>query len=134
VGGVPASFVGQPIAIFGSPAGGINPVLAQLGGLSASASLVEEQARIHSAKLAGDSLTLARHAPEMFDTYHRRSANKISGGARVLYSVEDSPALVLNTTAGMKVVLWDPPDLSSKEDVPLKDDWGGSGATYALTG
>jgi hypothetical protein len=124
---------GKPVAIFGSPAGGIDPVLAQLGGLSASDGSVEDQPRIRSAKSAGDSDTLARHVPEMFSTYDRRSANRTSGGARVLYSVEDSPVLVLNATPGMKVVIWDPPDLLSKEDVPLRDDWGGSGAAYALT-
>jgi hypothetical protein len=31
----------------------------------------------------------------MFSTYDRRSANRTSGGARVLYSVEDSPVLAL---------------------------------------
>ena len=124
---------GQAIAIFGSPAGGIDPVLAQLGGLSASDGPVEDQARIRSAKLAGDSDTLARNIPEVFGTYHRISASRASGGARVLYSVEGSPVLTLNTTAGKKVLMWDPPDLMSKEDVPLRDDWGGSGAAYALT-
>jgi hypothetical protein len=124
---------GQPTAIFGSPAGGIDPVLARLGGLSSSDGPVEDQPRIRSAKLAHDSETLARNVPEAFGTYHRLSANKALGGARILYVIEDSPVLTLNTNAGKKVVMWDPPDLQPNEDVPLRDDWGGSGAAYALT-
>jgi hypothetical protein len=124
---------GQATAIFGSPAGGIDPVLARLGGLSASDGPVEDQPKIRSARLAHDSETLARNVPEMFGTYHRLSADKASGGARIVYSVEDSPVLTLNTKAGKKVVMWDPPDLQPNEDVPLRDDWGGGGAAYALT-
>jgi hypothetical protein len=124
---------GQPIAIFGSPAGGIDPELAQLGGLSASDGPGEEQPKVRSATLASGAGTLARNIPEVFGTYHRRSDNTTSGGARMLYSVEGSPALALNTTAGKKVVMWDPPDLMPKENVPLRDNWGGSGAAYALT-
>jgi hypothetical protein len=123
---------GQPVAIFGSPAGGIDPGLSQLGGLSANGGPVEDQPRIRSATLTGNSNTLAKNVPETFGTYHRPSANTTSGGTRVLYRVEASPVLTLNTSAGMKVVMWDPPDLMPNGDVPLRDDWGGSGAAYAL--
>ncbi len=124
---------GQPVAIFGSPVGGIDPELERIGGLSASDGPAEEQAKVRSATLAGGAGMFARNIPEVFATYHRRSDNTASGGARVLYSVEGSPVLTLNTAAGMKVVMWDPPDLRPDGDVPLRDDWGGSGAAYALT-
>ncbi|MGD0221145.1 MAG: hypothetical protein ABSF71_02310 [Terriglobia bacterium] len=123
---------GRPVAIFGSPAGGIDPELAQLGGLTASGGPAEDQPRIRTAKLAGDSNSLAKNIPETFGTYHRRGANTTSGGIRVLYAVDGSPTLTLNTTAGLKVVMWDPPDLLPKGNVPLRDAWGGSGAAYAL--
>jgi len=123
---------GKPIAIFGSPAGGIDPELAQLGGLGSSGGPGEELPKVRSATLTGGAWTFAQNVPEMFGTCQRRTGNTTSSGARVVYSVEGSPALTLNTTAGKEVVMWDPPDLMPKQNVPLRVDWGGNGGAYAL--
>ena len=123
---------GQPTAIFGSPAGGIDPGIAKLAGLSASEGAVEDQSQVRTAKTVGDVSALARGIPSTFGIYHRLTADASSGGAHVVYTIEGVPVLTLNPLSGKRVVVWDPPDLSANEDVPLRDDWGGSGAAYAL--
>jgi hypothetical protein len=128
---------GHPIAIFGCPAGGVDPELARLGGLSpatgpAGNRVPPAQAAIHLAKLADASQTLARHVPETFPTYYRLQRNQAVSGARVVYEVEGNPVLTVNTVEGRRAVMWDPPDVMFKDNASLKEDWGGSGGAYAL--
>ncbi len=123
---------GHPIAVFGCPAGGVDPGIARLGGLSATGRPGEDHATVRLAKLTDPSQTLARHVPETFETYYRLQRNKAAVGAQVLLTVEGNPVLTLNTTEGKRVVMWDPPDIMFKHHAPLVEDWGGSGATYAL--
>jgi hypothetical protein len=64
----------------------------------------------------------------------RLSANRSAPDAWVIYSVEKSPALVLNTTGGKRALAWDPPSLVTiVQSLPLVETWGGSAAPYALT-
>ena len=49
--------------------------------------------------------------------------------ARVVYSEDGSPALVLN---GRRIAAWNPPDLRSLEGRPLSQIWSNTGAPYAL--
>ncbi len=123
---------GHAIAIFGSPAGGVDPELARLGGLSSTGRPGEDHATFRVAKLAGNSQPLARNIPETFPTYYRLTKNEASAGARVIYEVEGNPVLTLNTTGGKRIVMWDPSEVVFKEGSPLIEDWGGSGAAYAL--
>ena len=127
---------GHPVAIFGSPDGGIDPELERLTGLSGTA--VPEPNPIRECRatvtLAGE--TLAKSIPASFDTLYRSTRNRISAGASVIYSVEGSPALVINRTSGKQVVIWDPPELIRVKDkptgVPLAQIWRNTGAPYAL--
>jgi hypothetical protein len=123
---------GQPMAIFGSPKGGIDPEIARLGGLSATAGRSEEQSTIHMAKLSDPTQTFALHVPEFFKTYYRLSSNQAGANAHLVYTVDGNPVLTLNTAQGKRVVMWDPPDVMFKGDTPLLDLWGGSAAPYAL--
>jgi len=128
---------GHPIAIFGCPAGGVDPELARLGGLASSTGPAGNRgtaanAAIHTAKLADDSQILARHVPQTFPAYYRLERNQAAGDAQVLCEVEGSPVLTLNTAEGKRVAMWDPTDVMFKEDASLAADWGGSGAAYAL--
>src|SRR5664279_2768904 len=75
--------------------------------------------------------------------------NRNDPGAFVLYSINDSPALTINTKEGKQVLTWDPPTFFSvgvwgasepkpgfRHPVycaPLLEVWGGSAAPYALT-
>jgi hypothetical protein len=128
---------GQPIAIFGSPAGGVDPELAQLGGLMSTTApvgtpVIPAQAGIHLAKLTDATQSPAQHVPASFPTCYRIAGNKAAAGARVVYEVDGNPVLTLNTAEGRRVVMWDPADVMFKEKASLAEDWGGSGAAYAL--
>ena len=123
---------GHPIAIFGSPAGGVDSTLAQLGGLGATGGPSENQATIHLAKVTGGSSSLVQDAPESFKTYYRLTRNQASPGVRVLSSIDGNPVLTLNTAGGKRIVMWDPTDIVQKYSVPLAELWGGSGGMYAL--
>lgn len=123
---------GHPIAIFGSPAGGIDPELAQLGGLMWKGGPAEKHAEVRPATLTAFGLSLARNVSNGFDTFQKVTQNKASEGARVIYSVDGSPILTVNTTAGKQIVMWDPPSIRDKSDAPLSQYWGGTGGAYAL--
>ncbi|MCL5670996.1 MAG: hypothetical protein M1423_06850 [Acidobacteria bacterium] len=123
---------GHPIAIFGSPAGGIDPNLAQLGGLMWEGGPVEKQAKVRPATLTAFGLKLTRHVSNGFDTFQRVTRNKASKGAQIIYSVDGSPVLTVNTMDGKQIVMWDPPSIQNKNDAPLSQYWGGSGDAYAL--
>jgi hypothetical protein len=141
--------IGHPIAIFGSPDGGVDPELARLGGLTpvtgadanqaapAQAGIhkndvIPAKAGIHLAKATNVSQSLAQHVPASFPTFHRLEKNEAEAGARVVYEVDGDPALTLNTSHGKRVLMWDPSDVMFKEKAPLREDWGGSGGAYAL--
>ena len=127
---------GQPIALFGSPADGVDPELERIAGLIGN--VLPDATPIISRK-AEPAITgekIAKNIPASFGTLSRVTRNRISGGAILIYSVEGSPTLVLNRTNGMNVILWDPPDLIRVKDhpteVPLAQIWGNTGAPYAL--
>jgi hypothetical protein len=128
---------GNPVAIFGSPAGGVDPELEKIAGLSSSDE-VDRQAGIEQARLAGDSSSLADNVPVQFQTYYRLTLNRAAEGARVVYAVEGSPALTIDVSSGKRVMMWDPPDIMRRGDSPLlaggslRNIWGGSAAAYAL--
>ena len=128
---------GHPVAIFGSPAGGVDPELAQLGGLmsttaSEESPVIPAPAGIHLAKLTDATQSLAQHVPETFATFYRLQSNQAAADARVVYEVDANPVLTVNTAEGRRVVMWDPADVMFKEKASLAEDWSGSGAAYAL--
>ena len=124
---------GRPMAIFGCPAGGVDPALARLGGLSPTDGPGEDHATARLARLTDTAQTVAQHIPETFSTYYRLAKDQPAADARVLYVVEGNPVLTLNTTEGKRIVMWDPPEVMFKDKASLAEDWGGSGAAYALT-
>jgi hypothetical protein len=84
------------------------------------------------AKLTDASESLAGHVLSSFPTYCRPEKNEAAAGARVLYEVDGSPVLTVNTSHGKRELMWDPPDVMVRANAPLREDWGGSGAAYAL--
>jgi hypothetical protein len=103
-----------------------------MGGLRATGRPGEDHAAVRLATLRDASQPVAQHVPVTFPTYYRLQRNEPTAGARVVYAVEDNPVLTLNTAEGKRVVMWDPPDVMFKEKASLAEDWGGSGAPYAL--
>jgi len=123
---------GQSVAIFGCTAGGIDPELARLGGLVPTEGSAEERATVHLAKLMDTSSKFAQDVPATFKTYYRFTRNHAAADVRVLYTIDGNPVLTLNTTGGKRIAMWDPSELVFQDGTPLADQWGGSGAPYAL--
>jgi hypothetical protein len=114
---------GEPVAIFASPANGVDSGIARLAGIASSdqhvGALCREARR-------GDAVppSLGEHIPERFALYHNWTQNTASPAAAVLYTVNDSPALILNESAGRKILFWDPPEAKDDWRVSLRDEWG----------
>ena len=122
----------QPMAFFGSPAGGIDRQLGMLAGLSA----VELQHAAVTLLPGAAQQSAVRFAPDiplLFPVQQGLTRNTAAPGTEVLYSVTYSPALVLNTASGRKLLTWDPPEFADLCCKPLREIWGGSAAPYALT-
>lgn len=103
---------GQPVAVFGSPVGGVSPALSRrigihsddqaLGPLEKSASLGTVSPEVEE---------LVQGIPESFPILHLPSRNRAESGAVAIYQVAGTPALVINNSRGRRLVFWDPPEL-----------------------
>ena len=148
---------GQPVAIFGDPASGVESQLGALAGLSGSDGQQSGSTQKYKAELS-PHLQIADNMPPTFDVVYRLAPTEASKEAQVIYSVNGSPELTLNRSAGKRVVAWDPPELLSRisnrspllqvvkldangpvmerldgqMDLPLRQLWGNTGAPYAL--
>ncbi len=121
---------GQPLALWGRARGGIDPALAQLAGLHEADP--PTQGPVSKRRAATQAPDLVLNAPPTFEAFYHPARSLASAEARVLYTVEGSPALTLNQTAGKQVSVWNPPDLQYGQDMPLAQIWGNTGAPYAL--
>ena len=89
-----------PIALVGSPAGGLDPRC----GLSTSDTHVGD-VRSH-ATLVDATPGERADVPDEFAIHHPYTRNVYSGRGRIVYAVHGSPCLVVDG----RLVLWDPPD------------------------
>lgn len=126
---------GCSVAIFGSPAGGINPMLAKLVGIE-TLDKKPGPVELSTATLVDKSLGYSNGIPDNFSLFFSFTNNKATNDAKVIYSVEDSAALTVTLTRGRKVVFWDPAvikveDYSKWSDKPL-NEWIGSTYPYLL--
>jgi hypothetical protein len=119
------------MAFFGSPAGGIDPALAALAGLS-TADTQHGAPGVAEGTAADGATEFVADAPATFPVRQGLSVNRAAPGARPVYAVAGSPALVLNTGAGRRLLAWDPPEFIDLCCKPLREIWGGSAAPYAL--
>ena len=121
---------GQPVALVGSFAGGIDEALLRLAGLRGSMAPVEGQVRL--CKATNQAPELVKNTPLTFNAFCRPGSGSASTDARVIYTQEGSPALTLGAAGGRQIAAWDAPDLRSVEQAPLAQVWGNTGAPYAL--
>ncbi len=127
---------GQPVAIFGSPAGGISTELESLIGISGvRQNSATFKAALHVASLGDGAAKFVEHIPDQFPTLTRLTTNKATADTQVIYTVDKNPTLLLNTTGGKRVLAWDPPFLRTigVSNEPLLQIWGGSPVPYAIT-
>ena len=123
---------GHPTAIFGSPVGGVDETLQKFAGLIAGPQ-IRPPTTILKGTASAASIKLVSNLPQQFPVRQSLSQNMTGKDGETLYSVENSPVLVLNKQAGKRILSWDPPDFMDVWDKPLKETWGGSAAPYALT-
>ncbi len=122
---------GHPVAIFGSPVGGIDQSLERLVGITGQHA-TEAVAALHMATASSDANAIAKNVPVTFPTITCLNINHASSQATVIYSIGNSPQLLLNTSHGKRVMAWDPPTFENSTHSPLAKTWGGSAAPYVL--
>ncbi len=121
---------GQPVAIFGSTAGGIDKTLGELAGLRSSFAPAQEQ--VHLCDATNLAPETAKSTPLTFKTFCAPGNDSASPEARVIYRADGFPALTLDVAGKKRVAVWNPPDLRSRSGMPLSEVWGNTGAPYAL--
>jgi hypothetical protein len=121
---------GQPVALLGSAAGGIDPSLAGLAGIHGNF----QTAPVHVTPCRADNKApaLIENVDLSFDTFCYPQQVSATPSTQVIYEAGGVPELTLNSTGGMQVAFWNPPDLRSIEGQPLSAIWGNTGAPYAL--
>jgi hypothetical protein len=121
---------GQPIALLGSAAGGIDPQLAALAGLRGdfNAGPVEVLPCRGQTRAPG----FAAGSESEFNSFCYPQHIEASASAQVVYEAAGVPQLTLADTDGKRVMVWNPPDLRSTEGQPLSWIWGNTGTPYAL--
>jgi len=121
---------GQPVALVGSFAGGIDETLLRLAGLRGSFAPVE--GNIQTCKATNRAAELVKNARLIFDTFCHPEEGSDSTDGRVIYTEGDSPALTLAAEKGIQLAIWNPPNLRSAGGLPLSQVWGNTGAPYSL--
>ncbi|HEX4030700.1 MAG TPA: hypothetical protein VHX20_10080 [Terracidiphilus sp.] len=127
---------GQPIALFGNVACGIDPELARMAGLSGDCAKETDVIAPRRAEATSVIDSITENLPQSFNVMSRGLANRLSGEANVVYFVNGNPVLLINRTRGRKLIIWDPPELvrvkGHPTEVPLSEIWGNTGTPYAL--
>jgi hypothetical protein len=121
---------GQPVAVLGSFADGIEPSLLRSAGLSRSGASQKESSR--PCKAVNDAPDLVLNVPAEFGTYCRADSGTWSSSSQTVYNEGGSAALTLSPVGKINLVVWNPPNLRSVEQIPLAQVWGNTGAPYAL--
>ncbi len=116
---------GKPVAVFGSPAGGMSPKIAEAVGLRALDG--KRGPLVKTASIAADN-AYTRALPRQFAILQYATKNQAANGSRAIYTVAGSPALVVSTENGRRVMAWDPAELIPDfpwVDKPFVDFIGG---------
>ncbi len=125
---------GKPVAVFGSPAGGIDPDIMNVLGISTTQKQMAGMQNIGS--INGQTDGIFKNMPNTFPLYQPFSKNKSNPEADVIYSVSGSPCLIFNQQNGNQLIYWDPPELACNVNIgrglPL-DKMLGSPTPYAIT-
>jgi len=121
----------KPVALVGSFADGIHPILESLAGLNIVPPNVAAPARHCEAK--NDAPDLISDAPKVFEDFcYPWTGSAPPEFAKVIYSEDRTPSLVLNERNGQHLAAWNPPNLRSIQGIPLSQVWGNTGTPYAL--
>ena len=122
---------GQPVALLGIAAGGIDPRLAALAGLRGDFDAVPIMVR--PCRGATSAPGFAKGSEASFNSFCYPQHIEALPSAQVIYQADGVPQLTLAASGGKPVTeWWNPPDLRSTEGQPLSRIWGNTGTPYAL--
>ena len=113
---------GEPVAIFASPAGGVDSNITRLAGIESQDQQVGSTC--HEARRGQLPAPLGDGIPEQFALNHNWTCNTASSDVTVFYTVNNSPALILNTSHGRNLLFWDPPESKEQWNLCLRDELG----------
>ena len=124
---------GKPTAVFASPAGGIDPDIANVLGISSTQERVGDLQYIGT--LNGQTEGIFEGLPNTFPIFQPFSKNRCRANIDVIYYVKKSPCLIFNNQGGNQLITWDPPEFRSHHDGGARslDEMLGSPTPYALT-
>lgn len=121
---------GQPVALLGSAAGGIDPQLAALAGLRGD--FDAKPSEVRSCRGTTRALGLVEGSEASFNSFCYPQHIEASTSAQVIYEADGVPQLTLTAAGRTRGMVWNPPDLRSTEGQPLSWIWGNTGTPYAL--
>jgi hypothetical protein len=128
---------GKPVAIVGSPAGGIDPEIAEIIGVSTRDSIIKGVKNIGTINYHTEGIY--NDLQNSFPIYQPFTRNTNGQDFDVIYSVDRSPCLGLNIKKNKQVLFWDPPELkvnvdntSTEEGISL-DEMLGSPVPWVIT-
>ena len=105
---------GEPVAIWGSPAGGLDSEISKWVNLTSSNKNARQTVSDGIAKRVIQDFALTGGIPAEFPLCLQWSENQAGPDAEVLYTVEGSPSLIRNHSNGMSVLVWDPCEYGTK--------------------
>lgn len=121
---------GQPVALLGSAASGIDPRLAALAGLRGDFDAKPVEVQFCRGATRTDGFVEGSEAS--FNSFCYPQHIEASPSSQVIYTADGIPQLTLGATKEKRVMVWNPPDLRSTEGKPLSWIWGNTGTPYAL--
>ena len=101
---------GKPVAVFGSPVGGLDHEISEILGIGTKDSIISAARFIGTFEYRTDKIT--NSLPNTFPLIQPFSQNKFSEAIDMIYSVVNSPCLGLNQADGKQIIFWDPPEFS----------------------
>jgi hypothetical protein len=128
----------RPVAVFASPAGGLDKDISSMLGVLASDTTISDLKYIGTLNYKTDGIYNA--LPNTFPVFQPFASSKFKAGSEIIYSVFNSPCLVYNNSDRRQLIFWNPPEIyNNLENVPLYgeslslDQILGSPTPYVLT-
>lgn len=128
----------KPVAVFASPAGGLDKDISGILGVSTSDTTINDLKYIGTLNYQTNGIY--NSLPNTFPVFQPFTNNKFKEGVEIIYSVFNSPSLGYNKLNGKNLIYWSPPEFyNNLPNVPLYgeslslDQRLGSPTPYVLT-
>ncbi|MBK5261204.1 MAG: hypothetical protein JJE17_01375 [Peptostreptococcaceae bacterium] len=128
---------GKPVAVFGSPAGGLDKDISEIIGVSTTDTVINKIR--YNGTLNYHTEGIYNSLPNTFLLFQPFTQNKFAEGVETIYSVSNSPCLGYNQLNGEQLIFWDAPEFfnnlpgESGSEARALDQILGSPVPYVLT-